>query len=138
MLKKIIFSRQNQEITAYNEADEFIEAWECRDDFVPGFNDEGQPRESLPNGVYDGIEADVYYPGEQEQAYGTFYITTGDPRGRDIHGGGSGLSDPYGDYQGWVPTWGCLRMQNADGEELAEMISEANGAGLTVNLVVGD
>ena len=36
-----------------------------------------------------------------------------------------GLSDPFAPYQGWVPTYGCLRMQNADGEELSRMIINA-------------
>jgi RHS repeat-associated protein len=42
------------------------------------------------------------------------YINTGDPRGRAIHGGGSGLSDPFAPRQGWVPTFGCTRGQNED------------------------
>ncbi|HEX8817223.1 MAG TPA: RHS repeat-associated core domain-containing protein [Terriglobales bacterium] len=51
-----------------------------------------------------------------QDAYGPAgaFIDTGDPRGRDIHGGGSGLPDPMAPYQGWVPTLGCTRGQNAD------------------------
>ncbi len=138
MLKQIIFSRAGQEISAFNDCGKCLGSWECRDAFVPGYNDEGLPRASLPDGVYDDVDAEVYYPGEQPQMYGTFYITTGDYRGRDIHGGGSGLSEPYAPYQGWVPTLGCLRMQNADGEELSNMIIEANEAGISVTLIVGD
>lgn len=33
-------------------------------------------------------------------------------RGIGIHGGGSGLADPYANEQGWVVTHGCLRSQN--------------------------
>lgn len=138
MIKQVIYSRSAQEITAVDDGGEILGSWECRDDFVEGYNDEGLPRESLPNGIYDEIDAEVYYPGEQPQMYGTFYITTGDYRGRDIHGGGSGLPDPYAPYQGWVPTWGCLRMQNADGEELSNLITEANDAGQEVALIVGE
>ena len=138
MIQQIIFSRDAQEISAIGYDGNIIATWECRDDFVSGFNEEGEPRESLPNGIYTDLEADVYDPGEQDQAFGTFYITTGDPRGRDIHGGGSGLFDPYAPRQGWVPTWGCLRMQNEDGIELCEMINEAAEKGMSVRLVVED
>ncbi len=47
--------------------------------------------------------------------------------------GGSGLPDPYADYQGWIPTYGCLRMQNADGVVLSRMIIDSgNSVVLTV------
>lgn len=121
MLKEIQFQRADQMIYAMDEKYEVIGEWECRDDFIEGYNEYGQPRESLPNGTYENIKAEIT-DGCYGPAYGTFYITTGDYRGRDIHGGGSGLDDPYDSYQGWVPTYGCLRMQNADGEELAQMI----------------
>lgn len=31
-----------------------------------------------------------------------------------IHGGGSGLADPFAPLQGWEWTLGCIRMQNVD------------------------
>ena len=71
---------------------------------------------------------------EQGAAYGTFYIHTGDSRYRDIHGGGSGLADPFAPYQGWVPTYGCLRMQNADGEEVSRWILD-NGNSMLLEVV---
>ena len=52
------------------------------------------------------------------------YIDTGDPRGRDIHGGGSGLTDPYAPRQGWVPTPGCTRGQNEDVRRLGDAIQD--------------
>ena len=109
-----------------------IGQWPCRDEFVHGYNSEGDPRGSLPNGLYTHVHAEVTN-GAYGPAYGNFYITSGDPRGRDLHGGGSGLPDPYADYQGWVPTYGCLRMQNADGVQLAQMIIDSgNDVELTV------
>jgi RHS repeat-associated protein len=62
----------------------------------------------------------------RSNAYGPegAYIDTGDPRGRDIHGGGSGLADPYAPQQGWVATHGCTRGQNADVQELGRRIQE--------------
>jgi RHS repeat-associated protein len=52
------------------------------------------------------------------------YIDTGDPRGRDIHGGGAGLTDPYAPRQGWRPTFGCTRGQNEDVQRLGDAIQE--------------
>jgi RHS repeat-associated protein len=50
------------------------------------------------------------------------YIETNDPRGRDIHGGGSGLKDPYANKQGWRKTYGCTRGQNEDVNNLGWVI----------------
>lgn len=132
MLREIQFQRSKQKMFAMNEKYEVIGEWDCHDDFIPGYNAEGDPRGSLPDGTYYHVSAEITN-GAYGPAYGNFYISSGDPRGRDIHGGGSDLDDPYADYQGWEPTYGCLRMQNADGVELAEMIIEAgNDAILTV------
>ena len=56
----------------------------------------------------------------EQPAYGPAgaYIETYDPRGRDIHGGGSSLIDPYAPLQGWKPTFGCTRGQNRDVQAL--------------------
>jgi RHS repeat-associated protein len=52
------------------------------------------------------------------------YINTGDIRGRDIHGGGTGLDDPYAPQQGWVRTPGCTRGQNEDVIRLGDAIQD--------------
>lgn len=131
-IKEIQFQRSKQTIYAMDENYNVIGQWECRDDFIPGYNAQGDPRGSLPDGVYTDVSAEVTN-GRYGPAYGNFYITSGDPRGRDIHGGGSDLDDPYADYQGWEPTYGCLRMQNADGVELSRLIIAAgNSVVLTV------
>jgi hypothetical protein len=51
------------------------------------------------------------------------FIDTNDPRGRAIHGGGTGLPDTQADRQGWVPTMGCTRRQNEDVIKLGEAIT---------------
>ena len=131
-IKEIQFQRSKRTIYAMDENYNVIGQWECRDDFIPGYNAQGDPRGSLPDGVYTDVSAEVTN-GRYGPAYGNFYITSGDPRGRDIHGGGSDLDDPYADYQGWEPTYGCLRMQNADGVELSRLIIAAgNSVVLTV------
>jgi RHS repeat-associated protein len=53
------------------------------------------------------------------------FIDTGDSRGRAIHGGGSGLPDPFADQQGWKPTEGCTRGQNADVISLGQAITNS-------------
>jgi RHS repeat-associated protein len=61
-----------------------------------------------------------------KNAYGAdgAYIDTGDPRGRDIHGGGSCLDAPLADRQGWCKTFGCTRGQNEDVIELGRRIND--------------
>lgn len=127
---KLIYSRQDQRIYANLDNGEIV-SFECHNDFEEGYNENGEPRESLPIGEY---VCNAETPGEDYgKSYGTFYIYTGDSRGRDIHGGGSILDDPYAPYQGWLCTYGCLRMQNADGQELSRLIIAAgNGIPLTV------
>ena len=127
---KLVFNREIQAIVVVGDDETVAALYDCHDDFVAGKNDEEQPRASLPDGKYI-VSAEE--PGQSAAdangpAYGTFYIKTADPRGRDIHGGGSGLPNPFAPRQGWVPTYGCLRMQNVDGEELSRRIIDAGNA----------
>jgi RHS repeat-associated protein len=119
-LQSIYYSHNAERIYLVNNNGAILKSWEARDNFVPGNNDKGQPRASLPNGDYIAIAKS---PGvKYGKSYGTFYIDTGDLRGRDIHGGGNNkklVPDPYASEQGWVPTFGCIRMQNENGEELS-------------------
>lgn len=129
-MPKLTYYKDVQSIQ-YEDDQGNIVAFECRDDFFHGYNSEGQPRASLPVGEYLANAEEP--PAEDSDEYGTFYITTGDYRGRDIHGGGSGLDNPKAPRQGWYPTLGCLRMQNEDGEELSRlMIADGNNIPLTV------
>ncbi|SRR6266404_2607287 len=54
------------------------------------------------------------------------YIETGDPRHRNLHGGGSfrNITDPYAPRQGWCPTYGCTRLQNEDINRLGDAIQD--------------
>jgi len=97
-------------------------AYECHN----AFYSKGGAHEALPNGTYT-LTADEP-PAVNNAAFGTFYIDTGDSRERDIHGGGSGCDDPFADRQGWIGTYGCLRMQNEDGQALSRLIIEAGNA----------
>ena len=62
----------------------------------------------------------------ESAAYGPkgAFIDTGDSRGRDIHGGGTGLADPLAPQQGWKPTLGCTRGQNEDVINLGNAITQ--------------
>lgn len=129
-MSKLVFYKSSHSLE-YEDNDGNIVAFECKDDFFPGYNSEGQPRASLPVGEYIAVADEP--PAEDSDEYGTFYISTGDYRGRDIHGGGSGLDSPKSPRQGWYPTLGCLRMQNEDGETISRMmIADGNNIPLTV------
>lgn len=86
---------------------------------------------ACPPGVYTLGTPMVLDP--QEVPYGGFYIPLIDVNalwvryGRDgigIHGGGSGLGDPFAPRQGWVETEGCFRLQNVD---LAILVGHLQG-----------
>ncbi len=84
-------------------------------------------KSALP-GATDAFKTDdvsvLYVEGNKAYGIKGAYIDTNDPRGRDIHGGGSGLAEPFIDYQGWVPTKGCTRGQNKDILQLGDKIKE--------------
>lgn len=86
MIKEIQFQRSKQMMFAMDEQYQVIGQWPCKDDFVPGYNAAGDPRGSLPDGTYTSVWAEVTN-GKYGAPYGNFYITSNDPRGRDIHGG---------------------------------------------------
>lgn len=60
--------------------------------------------------------------GRLARAFGAAKMRTTDSRSRWIHGGGSGLSDPWEPQQGWKPTEGCTRAQNEDVDNLCSEI----------------
>jgi LysM repeat protein len=79
------------------------------------------------DGVFSGYFTEVH--GGQRasnlgKAYGTTKIRTTDARARWVHGGGSGLKNPFAERQGWKGTMGCTRAQNIELEILAQKITE--------------
>jgi RHS repeat-associated protein len=56
---------------------------------------------------------------------GAFIDLNDQPRGRELHGGGTNLPNPFADYQGWKPTTGCTRGQNADVISLGQTITNS-------------
>ena len=72
MLKEIQFQRSRQTIYAMDEDYEVIKSWPCHDDFFAGYNSEGEPRESLPDGTYPDVSAEIttaYGPGLRDVLY---------------------------------------------------------------------
>jgi len=82
------------------------------------------------NGCFCTADVNWISSGTNSIAYGPngSYIDTGDSRGRDIHGGGTGLKDPFASSQGWKPTMGCTRGQNDDVKRLGQAISAFKSA----------
>jgi hypothetical protein len=82
------------------------------------------------NGCFCTADVNWIASGTSSIAYGPngSYIDTGDSRGRDIHGGGAGLKDPFASNQGWKPTVGCTRGQNDDVKKLGQAISAFKSA----------
>lgn len=71
-------------------------------------------------GPYNGEFTYCEHPNSKE--YGTSKWRTTDPRARWIHGGGSRLgSKALLPQQGWAPTMGCTRAQNADVDQLCSL-----------------
>lgn len=89
-------------------------------------------RNALPgaNGCYCTPDVNWMSSGTSSRAFGPdgSYIDTGDSRGRDIHGGGTGLKDPFAPNQGWKATMGCTRGQNDDVKRLGQAIAAFKGA----------
>jgi len=94
---------------------------------------------SIP--TFNGVDTDKSKPGAQNGfitsdvegqdrgrsvSYGIegAYIETNDIRGRDIHGGGITLADPYADTQQLTVTIGCTRGHNVDVKALGNMIND--------------
>jgi hypothetical protein len=115
---------------AYGKPDGLLHTVECHD---VGINDHNVTAGSdvyghlckCPPGNYGiGVPQHLNPP---EIAYGRVFIPLTDiegafsAHGREgigIHGGGSDLPDPFAPRQGWEWTYGCLRLQNADLENI--------------------
>lgn len=75
--------------------------------------------------------------GKLGAPYGTAKLRTTDSRSRWVHGGGSGLPNPYAPKQGWKPTEGCTRAQNEDIEELCDVVEDYQQSHPSVQIPYG-
>ncbi len=111
----IVYTHMDRGLTIYYDAvsgDSF--EFSSRNKVAPGTR-------SGADGPYSGL---VTYceRGKLARSFGTAKMRTTDPDLRWIHGGGSGLSDPWAPQQGWKPTEGCTRAQNEDVDQLCSEI----------------
>lgn len=119
----LIFNAQTKTVKAYQFGKGSL-IWE-----KPALCDGQDPRwwvhagDTPPGVYYLGAVYDDKANGTMERPYGWIFFDLVDCEGREdgngrsgvgLHGGGSPLADPYAAYQPLVPTYGCIRMHNAD------------------------
>jgi hypothetical protein len=92
-------------------------------------------------------DGSVTQNNSDDPAYGCYFTYLSDTADDDfakhgragigIHGGGSAAPDPFAPEQGWYPTDGCLRLQNADNESiLVPCLAWARSHNATIKLTV--
>lgn len=95
-----------------------------------------------PPGLY---VVGTIYDTQGEEPYGSHCLDLEDLEGQEtgngragisLHGGGSGLPDPFAPYQGWVNTHGCIRVQNVHLEKIVAMVRKCKYRGGKVYLTV--
>jgi hypothetical protein len=80
---------------------------------------------NTPPGLYCcGVPEAISPDDKEKDSYGPWFVDLQEQEeqeskhgraGIGVHGGGSGLPNPYTDTrQGWVKTLGCIRLQNED------------------------
>jgi len=126
------------------------------DQYVTAGMDEYGSRCKCPPGDYGvaapmacatrNADGTVTRHNDDDAAYGCWFVPLLDTHGNEaahgrsgigIHGGGSGLPDPFALQQGWYYTLGCLRLQNADLEQtLIPFIQYIQSHGGQVTLTV--
>lgn len=95
-----------------------------------------------PLGLYLCGQITATRPDEPQStwnSYGEYFVDLigqdgqeGPGSGRDgigVHGGGTGLSNSLAARQGWVPTLGCIRLQNQDLVRFVSVVRIAQGRG---------
>ena len=124
----LIFDSEYQTCKVYNGGGVLLLKVPMHDKAVngPGFERWGRcPRGVFPLG--EPVRVDV-------PSMGLWFIPVLNTPGRagiGIHGGGTGLPDPFAPLQGWEETHGCLRAQNEDLERLVQM---ATGGGCLLSV----
>jgi len=135
VLKKLIFDKETSKVYCENTDGERYAEFPISFNFWAGVNSEGQERTAIPNGEYpiSNENADALdYGYDMEPAYGRFWVALDRVRGRGFHGYGAGRSIDSG-------TYGCIRGENEDGEEICRAIEKSIDNGIEVVAeVIGD
>lgn len=136
-----VFHDTTNRLKLFDASGRLVFTCEARNDAVagPGFGHNGD----CPRGEF------ILGPPRKKgtPAFGAWFIpvldaATGGPMahygraGIGIHGGGSGLNDPFAPLQGWVKTHGCLRTQNQDCARLVKLAYQCLARGGVIRLTV--
>lgn len=98
-------------------------------------NDWTSKNGDTPPGLY---QIGVIYDTTGETPYGEYCVDLIDLEGQEtgngragisLHGGGSGLANPFAPYQGWQATHGCIRVQNADLQKIVRLFKDVTKTG---------
>lgn len=138
----LVVSRNAESLKAFNH--QGAELFHCQARAVGQHPDWHRTGGDTPPGVY---YVGVLYDTHGETPYGNYCLDLVDLTGNEdnngragisLHGGGSGLPDPFAGHQGWVNTHGCVRVQNADLEyRIVPLVKTTKAGGFTVYLTVG-
>lgn len=141
----IVANLRQRKAKLYNAEGKLLKSVPCRGEGQEGsFKWTGQPSwrgwaQDTPPGVWDvGVIETITTRTAADVPYGRMFVWL-EPRsggcaevsrpGIGMHGGGSGLANPFGDYQGWVITHGCIRFQNKDLEDLMRLCKNGSRYG---------
>lgn len=136
----IVVNGESKNLTTYSFAGKQL--FNCEARCYGQHNDWTAPNGDTPPGLY---EVGIIYDTTGETPYGEWCVDLIDLEGQEtgngragisLHGGGSGLADPFSPYQGWQSTHGCIRVQNAELEKIVGTINRTKKAGGRVFLTV--
>ena len=141
MLHEIQIIKSKSKVYALDGDGEVFAILPCSCEHVEGTNSEGLPYSNADAGLYEvGSDGEAYNDkdySDMEKAFGWATIKI-DDRWRALHGGGTGLEEPFAPFQAeLLPTLGCFRMYNADVYWLLlqKQHAEANGVDVVIHVV---
>lgn len=133
----LVANLRQRKAKLYNSAGKLLKSVPCRGEGQEGsFKWTGEPSwrgwaQDTPPGVWNlGVIETITTRTAADVPYGRMFVwlepVSGGCRevnrpGIGLHGGGSGLANPFADYQGWVITHGCVRFQNKDLEDIISL-----------------
>lgn len=136
----IVVNGETEKLVAYSRDGGVV--YSCSARCFGQHSDWTRPNGDTPPGLY---RVGQIYDTTGEAPYGEWCVDLEDLEGQEtgngragisLHGGGSGLANPFAPYQGWQATHGCIRVQNADLARIVDLIRDARTRGGTVYLTV--
>lgn len=137
LIKKLTFDKETCKVYCENTEGERYAEFPCSFNYWDGYNDRGERRTPIANGTYPITNEDenaMEYGHFVGAAYGTFWVALDTVRDRGWHGYEQGTRRNIDSG-----TYGCIRSENEDGEEVCRAIEKAIENGIEVTAeVVGD